>query len=246
MRVRPALGAIFRIGLPAVLAAALILSMACVTPGRPAAGTAKAQGSKYPPPAAASADPRARVLASARALLGQKPYARVVVRGRVFELDCIGTVSAAWWGAGWDIQRDFPKYSGNGVKRLYDSLKAWGAAGVGRRPKPGDFIFWEDTYDRNGNGKLYDDGITHAGIVVSTDADGTVEYLHLSYSRGVVLAFCNLDHPDRGFGPGGKIWNSPMFQGSGYNNPKNPPKWLSGALWEAFGDAAVSARTLGG
>lgn len=37
------------------------------------------------------------------------------------------TVSAAYWMSGYDIQRDFGIYQGNGVNRLYQSAKAWQA-----------------------------------------------------------------------------------------------------------------------
>jgi len=187
---------------------------------------------------------RNRVAASAKTLLGQKPDAKVWVTGRQFTLDCIGTVSAAWWGAGYDIQRDFPKHSGNGVLRLYESMKEWGVLHEARDPKIGDVIFWENTYDRNDNGVMYDDGLTHAGIVIEVEKDGTVHYLHSSYSRGVVIAYFNLKHPDVPFGPDGKVWNSPMYLGANYNKKNNPPRWLSGDLWSAFGDAGKTAAKL--
>lgn len=223
------------------LTAFAFLASSCLSVGTAGSGR---QGA-YIAAAKPAAGPPARVMAAARSLLGQKPYAKVTVRGRGFVLDCIGTVSAAWWGAGLDIQRDFGKYQGNGVKRLYDSLSAWRAVSITRRPAPGDFIFWENTYDRNEDGKLYNDGLTHVGIVMAVDADGTVEYLHLSYSRGVALAWCNLDHPGMPFGPGGKVWNSPMFLGSSVGGSKNPPKWLSGDLWHSFGHAGPTAARLG-
>jgi cell wall-associated NlpC family hydrolase len=245
----------FRNRLSAIPAAILIAALgmascqsapATAAPAKPpAAKSAKAPAVKPALGLAAPTEAAARVMAIARSLLGQKPYAKVLVRGRSFTLDCIGTVSAAWWGAGYDIQRDFGKHEGNGVKRLYESLAAWGALPAGRRPAPGDFIFWENTYDRNENGRLYDDGITHAGIVMAVDADSTIQYLHLSYSRGVVLAYCNLDHPDRPFGPGNKVWNSPMFLGSSVGGKNNPPKWLSGELWKAFGKSGPATGASG-
>lgn len=188
---------------------------------------------------------RSRVVDSAKTLLGQKPNAKVSVKGRQFVLDCIGTVSAAWWGAGFDIQRDFPKYEGNGVNRLYQSLRDWGALHELRKPKPGDIIFWANTYDRNEDGKLGNDGLTHAGLVIEIETDGTVSYLHESYSRGVVIAYFNLLHPESPKSPEGKIWNSPMFLGSNYDRKANPPHWLSGDLWAGFADAEKTAGELG-
>lgn len=180
---------------------------------------------------------RERLVNGALALLGQKPNAKVTVNGRTFILDCIGTVSAAYWSESYDIQRDFAKYPGNGVNRLYLSARDWAALHELREPKLGDIIFWSNTYDRNENGTLYDDGLTHAGIVVKVENDGTVHYLHESYSRGVVIAYFNLLHPSEPRSPEGKIWNSPMYLGSNYDKATNPPHWLSGDLWSAFADA---------
>lgn len=187
-------------------------------------------------PAAEDAE-RERLVAGALALLGQKPNAKVEVNGRTFILDCIGTVSAAYWSSGYDIQRDFVNYDGNGVTRLYLSARAWQALHELKTPKSGDIIFWSNTYDRNGNGISGDDGITHAGLVVKVEEDGTVHYLHESYSRGVVIAYFNLFHPTEPLSPSGKVWNSPMYLGSGSGKATNPPHWLSGDLWTAFSDA---------
>ncbi|OHE65381.1 MAG: hypothetical protein A2Z99_15590 [Treponema sp. GWB1_62_6] len=199
-----------------------------------------------PPEKAAEEDrERKRVVESARELLGRKPNEKVTVRGRVFMLDCIGTVSAAYWGAGYDLQRDFAKHGGNGVLRLHSSLKAWGALHELKETERGDIVFWANTYDRNEDGKMGNDGITHAGIVVQADEDGTIHYLHASVTRGVVIAYFNLRHPDVAKSPAGKIWNSPMYLGSNYGLANNPPHWLSGDLWSSFGDAEKTARELG-
>ena len=232
-----------------LLAAAVYLSCASAptapsppaTPREPRA-PAPAEAPPTVESAPAEAAVRAAVVRSAESLLGQKTEAKVTVRDRPFVLDCIGTVSAAWWGAGYDLQRDFPRHEGNGVTRLYRSMTDWGALKALREPKPGDVVFWENTYDRNGNGKLYDDGITHAGIVVAVEADGTVTYLHASVSRGVVTAYFNLLHPSEERSPEGKVWNSPMMLSS--DRKLGAPRWLSGDLWTAFGDAERTAATL--
>jgi hypothetical protein len=184
-----------------------------------------------------------KVLATGRSLVGNKPDAKVTVNGREFTLDCIGTVSAAWWGAGVDVQRDFRQYKGDGVNRLYESLRSWGALSWMHTPSPGDIIIWDNTWDVAGDPN-YPDGHTHAGIVLSVDADGRVEYLHESVTRGVTTAYLNLYEPDVGLRDG-KVVNSPMYIGSNFNKKDNPPRWTSGQLWSAFGDGYVVARTVG-
>ena len=185
---------------------------------------------------------RENLVARATELLGQKPDAKVVINNKPFTLDCIGTVSAAYWSAGYDIQKDFAKYDGNGVNRLYQTLLFWAALHKLTIPKPGDIIFWANTYDRNENGILDDDGLTHVGIVIKVDDDGTVNYMHESVTRGIVIAYFNLLHPDLPRSPEGKIWNSPMYLGSNYDKKTNPPHWLSGDLWSAFGDAGKTMK----
>lgn len=180
---------------------------------------------------------RAAVVESAKKLIGKGYESSTTVRGKKFTLDCVGTVSAAWWDAGFDITKDFGLFTGNGVSRLVASLDSWGARSMDIEPRPGDFITWDNTWDRNEDGVLYNDGATHAGIVVAIDDDGTITYLHSSVSRGVVFAYMNLRHPGTYFSPDKKVWNSPMMLGAGLNKPNNPPRWLSGDLWSGFGSA---------
>jgi hypothetical protein len=55
------------------------------------------------------------VIASAETLVGEPPNAKVVVKGKLFVLDCIGTVSAIFYRMDIDIAKDFAKYPGNGA-----------------------------------------------------------------------------------------------------------------------------------
>jgi hypothetical protein len=94
-----------------------------------------------------------------------------------------------------------------------------------RLPLPGDLVFWDNTYDRNGNGR-WDDDLTHAGIVVSVDDDGTIHYVHHNYRRGIVVEQMNLRAPDdttrnsamrmRGSPDGNGLWlSSHLFRDAG-------------------------------
>lgn len=55
------------------------------------------------------------MIASAETLVGEPPNAKVVVKGKLFVLDCIGTVSAIFYRMDIDIAKDFAKYPGNGA-----------------------------------------------------------------------------------------------------------------------------------
>jgi hypothetical protein len=178
----------------------------------------------------------AAVLASAETLIGRAPESRVTVNGRTFVLDCIGTVSAIFYGVNIDIQKDFPRYSGNGVSRLYQSLQARGVLHTDRTPRPGDVIFWDNTWDSNGNGIMGDDPRTHAGVVVGVDDDGTIRYVHEHVRRGVVVEVMNLRHPGDYYDSRGKVINNAIALGSGISRKDNPAHWVAGDLWNSFGD----------
>lgn len=176
------------------------------------------------------------VIASAGSLMGKAPNSRVNVNGRTFTLDCIGTVSAIFYGMHIDVQADFSRYSGDGVNRLYQTLKALNVLHKDTYPRPGDVIFWDNTWDANGDGKLNDDPRTHAGIVLAVDADGTIHYVHEHVIKGVTVEVMNLLHPHDYYGPGGKIINNAMAMNSGISRKDNPVHWVSGDLWNSFGD----------
>jgi hypothetical protein len=176
------------------------------------------------------------VLASANSLLGKGPSSKVSVNGRTFTLDCIGTVSAIFYGMHIDVQADFSRYSGNGVNRLYESLKALNVLHRDSYPRPGDVIFWDNTWDANGDGKLNDDPRTHAGVVIAVDTDGTIHYVHEHVVKGVTVEVMNLLHPNDYYGSDGKIINNALALNSGITRKDNPVHWVSGDLWNSFGD----------
>ena len=159
----------------------------------------------------------------------------LVVRGRSFPYDCTGTVLAIYWYAGIDLARDFGKYSGNGVMRLYRSLEKQNLLYSSPHPATGDVIFWDNTYDRNGDG-AWNDTLTHMGMVLRSSPDGTIQYVHLNYSRGIVIENMNLLEPNlskkliRG---SLRILNSPIRLKE--RGQPHPPQWLAGQLYRVLG-----------
>jgi len=157
---------------------------------------------------------------------------KIFVRGRSFSHDCSGTVMAIYWYAGIDLSRDFSKYTGGGTVRIYKFLKHEGLLYKTTLPAPGDIIFWDNTYDKNKNGKA-DDYLTHMGMVVHVDGDGTIQYIHENYRKGIIFAKMNLLKPDTYVEvvEGKKIiLNDPIrMKGS----PKST-KWLSSQLYRDF------------
>ena len=164
-----------------------------------------------------------RVAEAALDLVGVR---RLDVNGRRFNFDCTGTILAAYYAAGYDLAAGFGAYTGNGVRRLYLMADDYGTLTNGEPLRPGDIIFWDNSYDRNGDGR-WNDELTHAGIVVAVEGDGTVSYVHHNYRRGVVIASMN---PRR---PSDMDRNSPMRMASHRWAESDP--WLSGELYRAHG-----------
>src|SRR5512138_2517929 len=81
-----------------------------------------------------------RLVNFAKTFLGKKTYSKTIVRDRTFTLDCIGFVSAVYYGIGIDIKKDFVKYAGNEVSRLFQSLKFKKMIYRDRLPAVGDVI----------------------------------------------------------------------------------------------------------
>jgi hypothetical protein len=180
-------------------------------------------------------DDEKNLRAAAENILGKAPESAVVVNGKTFTLDCIGAVQAVFFGVRLDVAKDFPRYSGNGVKRLYQTLKDRNLLHQNTYPRTGDVIFWDNTYDANGDGNLTNDPLTHAGVVLEVEEDGTIHYLHSHYRRGVIIEVMNLLRPADYYDTAGKKINSALAMGSGITRPKNPDRWLSGDLWKSFG-----------
>jgi hypothetical protein len=175
--------------------------------------------------------PQEALVKSAMSLIGKNS---LVVRGRRFNFDCTGVVLAAYWGAGFDMMPLFNRESGNGVKRLHDIGVRGGTLSTSTRqlPKVGDIIIWDNTYDRNGNGR-WDDEFTHNGLVLDVQPNGQITYLHHNYARGIVLARMHLgqldDHLDRNQQ---LEINSPMRMRS--HRHIRPNQWLSSHLFRAY------------
>jgi hypothetical protein len=179
------------------------------------------------------------VIASARTLLGKAPEAKVTVNGKAFTLDCIGTVSAIYWYMSLDVQKDFDLYAGDGVNRLYMTLRERNAIFTDRLPRPGDVVFWSNTNDANGDGDRVHDPRTHAGVVLAVDDDGTVSYVHENLYSGIVIEQMNLLRPTTARDEKGKKINSGMAIATKPGDPL-PVHTLSGDVFDSFGDVLGS------
>lgn len=160
-----------------------------------------------------------KIAAAAEGFVGD---ARLSVAGEAYRFDCSGLVEASLAKAG-------APWSGSSAM-LHDAARDQGLLHRRHLPAVGDIAFFDDTYDRDGNGAL-DDALTHSAVVVGVDDDGTVEMVHVG-SAGVVRLHMNLRHPHDRSGPDGALYNDYLRA----KTRRDPPgtRYLAGELWVAF------------
>ncbi|MEK6793276.1 MAG: NlpC/P60 family protein [Spirochaetota bacterium] len=149
-----------------------------------------------------------------------------------YSIDCSGYTLAAYTSANVMVfEKQAKIISGTtGVKIMYDTLKGYKKIYRRTRPKTGDIVFFDNTWDANGNG-AYDDPLTHTGIVLDVDSMGVIRYLH-SYAKGVVISHANLYYKDK-YMMEGREFNT--FLRRKLSGDSSSVKYLSGELIRAFG-----------
>jgi hypothetical protein len=192
-------------------------------------------------------DLQARLAARGASLLGQGRE-QFRVAGETFNGDCSGFVEAVYALEGIQLRRILQSVAPRETSAV---AAAWTAAGkTGARwtggdwPSPGDLVFFDDTWDRNGNGRR-DDPLTHVGLVEWVDVDGTVTFLHRG-GQGVTRGRLNLRQPDRARGEDGRPLNAPLRVRA--SRADDAPA-LAGQLFVGYGrigiDEAVERRSPG-
>lgn len=183
--------------------------------------SAKAPGASETSPAVPQApDPRAydalsaRLAARAATMLGHR--AAFTLDGERFQSDCSGFVSWVYQAEGVPLRRLMARAAPgerSAVAAAYFAARAWGVVfgGGGEWPRPGDLVFFRDTYDRNRDGR-FDDPFTHVGIVERVDEDGTVTFIHRG-SRGVARGAMTLARASERRDESGRELNSILRKG---------------------------------
>ena len=186
-----------------------------------------------PPPAAP--DPVERVLSAARADLGK--------RGRGGGIDCSTYVRSAYLAAGIDLYAAASPRD-NGVRAIHRYVRKHGRLQRARLPVKGDLVFFDNSYDRNGN-RLLDDPLTHVGIVEEVLPDRTVLVLHAT-NHGIVREPMNLRRRHVLVDASGQVINAALRRKSAYDGPRTPH--LMSELFSGFGTVVgvdrAAARTV--
>jgi hypothetical protein len=158
-------------------------------------------------------------VATARALVGD---GTITVGGKSYRFDCSGLVEASLAGGGCP-------FTGSSAM-LWDAAVARGITHRRWVPSPGDVAFFDDTYDRDGNGRL-GDVLSHVAVVESVDARGTITLIHHS-NTGIVRFHMNLRRPAEADDGAGHVLNDPL-RVRGRRDPAGT-RYLAGELWRGF------------
>ena len=142
---------------------------------------------------------------------------------RDFRDDCSGLVSAVFTAVGVPMDGVFAS--------IYDLAAVHGAIHFLPLPLPGDLVFFNDTHDRNGNGR-WDDPLTHIALVVDVEPDGTVVFAHAGLSSGRGLGRLHVGQPFVRRSAEGKEINSYLREPARGDPPT--AGYLAGALWVGF------------
>lgn len=132
---------------------------------------------------------RERVAAAARSVVGSRS---MDVDGQRFRFDCSGVARGIYAKAGHRLGGT-PSFRGeNDVAVLYRLAERYGSLRPSD-PLVGDLVFFENTYDRDGDGRR-NDALSHVGIVEEVRPDGTVVFIHHA-SGGILRYRMNLEFP---------------------------------------------------
>jgi hypothetical protein len=169
-------------------------------------------------------------LALARLAREQLKRPRFSVSGRSYRRDCSGFVMATLSLAGVDLRASLPKRAPGegGVSLLYRMARERGLLHRNRVPDVGDLVFFDDTHDRDKDGRA-DDPLTHVGLVERVEPDGTITFIH-RVRRGTLRYRMNLFRPDERRDPKtGKVLNHYLRLGASPDGRR-----LTGQLFHAF------------
>jgi len=117
---------------------------------------------------------RNAIVQTAATLVGAKT---IESNGRRIAYDCAGVTRAVFLKHGIDLYGSSTSDpEANGVRLIHAHIRQQGTFHQGPAAHPGDLIFFNNTWDFNGDGKV-NDPLTHIGIVERQEPDGTVVFI---------------------------------------------------------------------
>jgi len=172
---------------------------------------------------------RSAIVRTAANLVGAKT---IESNGRRIAYDCAGVTRAIFLKHGIDLyDGDSIDPDANGVRIIYSHIAQQGIFHQGPVARPGDLVFFNNTWDYNGDGKV-NDPLTHIGIVERQESDGTV--IFISRVAGAVERYrMNLRLPRAHKTDDGRVLNDYLRRKDG-GDPDNTG-YLTGELFATFG-----------
>lgn len=121
---------------------------------------------------------RVKVREAAQKMIGFKGR-NIFRNGKKYPNDCSGMVRSIYDAVGIDVfEKAYSAPPGsNGVAIIYHAYKNRSWNDVNRKPRTGDLILFNNTYDKNRNRK-WDDRLTHVAIVTGIEENGTIVMIH--------------------------------------------------------------------
>jgi hypothetical protein len=145
--------------------------------------------------------------------------------------DCSGLMHLAYWKPGLSLMPEQTLPGEGGVAAIYRKAQRLGV--LRGQPQPGDLVFFQETHDRNRDGKR-NDGLTHIGVVERVFADGLVTFVHRA-GGGVKRSRLHLHQPQVRKDTRGRVLNDWLRQRDRHGRGQ-----LAGELLVGF--AAVDER----
>ena len=156
----------------------------------------------------------------------------VRVNGKRIQYDCAGVTRAIFLTHGIDLyDSDVADPKANGVRLIHAHISRYGRFHRGPAVRPGDLVFFDNTWDANGDG-IANDPLTHVGIVERQEPDGTIVFIS-RVSNAIERYRMNLGLPDVHFTAEGKVLND-YLRRKDRNHPLGTG-YLTGQLFAGFG-----------
>ncbi|HET7910270.1 MAG TPA: CHAP domain-containing protein [Nitrospira sp.] len=172
---------------------------------------------------------RAAIVQTASKLVGATT---IQVNGKRIAYDCAGVTRAIYLQHGIDLyDSGAPEAKPNGVRLIHHHISRQGKLHQGPLVRPGDLVFFDNTWDYNGDG-LVNDPLTHVGIVERQEHDGTV--IFISRVAGAIERYrMNLALPHVHRTTDGRVLND-YIRRKDLADPVSTT-YLTGQLFAAFG-----------
>ncbi len=156
----------------------------------------------------------------------------IEIDGRRIAYDCAGVTRAIFLSHGVDLYRStFVSRQANGVRLIYQHVKQFGRLHDGSMVRPADLVFFHNTWDANGDGRV-NDPLTHVGLVETVDGDGTIVFI--SRVAGAVERYrMNLASPHVHRHGNGEVLNDYLRRKDRRDDPAT--RYLTAELLAGFG-----------